>query len=259
MKRCPECDSSFPDTNKFCDLDGAQLVADYSDSDPNLLVPAAEIDPEPGSPPESDSDPDLPVPPAVLSPEQDVEPEVLEAGGYQASAETPPRQNWKTLAIVAVAGVAIGVILFVVYQRMTRESPIQSTNESPNDVVTQQPMPDLLAPSTPTASASPSAEPSPSPSARPTPAAPAASPGVALSSSPVSTGGSDPTRRGPVTIRLTDGTSVEAEEVWETGEGIWYRRRGLVTLLKRNQVRAIEKPPTPSPAPKTAASPSTSP
>ncbi|MCM3871527.1 MAG: hypothetical protein ND895_12660 [Pyrinomonadaceae bacterium] len=260
MKRCPECDSSFPDTYKFCDLDGAQLVADYSDSDPNLLVPAADVDPEPDSPPDSDSDPDLLVPPAELSPEPDVEPEVLEAGGDQDSGPTPPGQNWKTLAIVAVAGVAIGVILFVAYQGMTRQSPVQSTNESANEVVTQQPItPPLPLLSSPTASASPSAEPSPSPSARPTPAAPAASPGVALSSSPVSTSGSDRTRRGPVTIRLTDGTSVEAEEVWETKEGIWYRRRGLVTLLKRDQVRAIDKPPTPSPTPKTVSSPSKSP
>ena len=50
MKRCPECDSSFPDTYKFCDLDGTQLVADYSDSDPNLLVQPADAG-SPGAPP----------------------------------------------------------------------------------------------------------------------------------------------------------------------------------------------------------------
>ena len=209
--------------------------------------------------PESDSDPDLLVTPADPDPESDVLPEVVGAGGYQDSRETPPGQNWKTLAIVAVAGVAIGVVLFVVYHRITREAPEQSSNESSNDAVTQQQVPLLPSLPAPLASASPSAEPSPSPSARPTPAAQTESARVALSSSPVSTGGSDTTRRGPVTIRLTDGTSVEAEEVWETGEGIWYRRRGLVTLLQRNQVKAIDQPPTPSPAAKTAASPSASP
>lgn len=60
--------------------------------------------------------------------------------------------------------------------------------------------------------------------------------------------------RGAVRIRLTNGTTLDAEEVWETKEGIWYRRRGLVTLLKRAQVKAFEKvapspTPTPSPSP----------
>ena len=238
MKRCPECDSTFPDTEKFCELDGAPLVADDSDSDPDSLVPPADESPEP-----------------------DVEAEELEADEYEYSRENPPEQNWKALAIVAVAGVALGIVVFIVYHRLTREAPVQSSNTSSNEAVVQQQIP--LAPSDPSlfADTSPSTEPSPSPSpsARPTPAAPAVSPGVVLSSSPVSTGGS--TRRGPVTIRLTDGTSIEAEEVWETGEGIWYRRRGLVTLLKRNQVKAIDQPRTtpPSPAPTTAASPSASP
>ncbi len=55
---------------------------------------------------------------------------------------------------------------------------------------------------------------------------------------------------------LTNGTSVEADEAWETSEGIWYRRRGVVTLLKRDQVKAIEKP---SPAPAASVTPAPSP
>jgi type IV secretory pathway VirB10-like protein len=230
MKRCPECNSSFPDTDKFCELDGTTLVADYSDSDPDLLVPPAAG--------------------------------VVDVGRYQHSTETRLRQNWKTLTIVAVAGVAMGIVLFTVYQGITREAQEQSSNESSNEAVTQQQMPVLPSLPSPFASPSPSAEPSASPSAMPTPTAQAESARVTLSSSPVSTGGSDTTRRGPVTIRMTDGTSVEADEVWETGEGIWYRRRGLVTLLERSRVKAIDKAPTASPSPAattTPASPSPSP
>jgi len=90
----------------------------------------------------------------------------------------------------------------------------------------------------------------------PSPAVQAESARVALSSSPVSTGGDEKTRRGQVTIRLTNGTTIEADEVWETGEGIWYRRRGVVTLLERDQVKAIEKP---SPASSASTTPATSP
>jgi len=90
----------------------------------------------------------------------------------------------------------------------------------------------------------------------PSPAVQAESARVALSSNPVSTGGDEKTRRGQVTIRLTNGTTIEADEVWETGEGIWYRRRGVVTLLERDQVKAIEKP---SPASSASTTPATSP
>ncbi|HKE60671.1 MAG TPA: hypothetical protein VKB46_28385, partial [Pyrinomonadaceae bacterium] len=43
----------------------------------------------------------------------------------------------------------------------------------------------------------------------------------------------------PVVIRLASGGKVEADEVWRTKEGVWYRRDGVVTLLKSNRVKAI--------------------
>jgi hypothetical protein len=42
-------------------------------------------------------------------------------------------------------------------------------------------------------------------------------------------------------IRLSDGGTIAADEAWRTKDGIWYRRKGVVTLLKREQVKAIEK------------------
>lgn len=220
MKRCPECDSSFPDTEQFCELDGTPLVAGYSDDNPDLLVLRADRDPQTGSPTG-----------------------VMRARGYQVSRDGPLRQDWKILTIMAVAGVALSMVLFVVYQRMTRELPGQGSNEpQSNGAVMQQQIPLLPLRPSPSVSASPSPEPSPSPSVMPSPAVQAESERVALSSSPVSTGGDEKTRRGPITIQLTNGTTVEADEVWETGEGIWYRRRGVVTLLERDQVKAIQKP-----------------
>jgi membrane-associated protease RseP (regulator of RpoE activity) len=207
MKHCPECNSRFPDTDKFCELDGTPLVIDASPQSREVSLP----------------------------------------------------ENWKTLAIVAVAGIAIGIILFVIYQRFTREDSEPSSNESSNQTVLQQQAP--LAPSLPgpVVAPSPTVEPSPSPSATPSPVAQAEPTRVALSSSPVTTTGSAANRRGLVTIRLIDGTDVEADEVWETAEGIWYRRRGIVTLLQRDRVKAIDKTPTPSPTPVATPSPSPSP
>ena len=231
MKRCPECDSTFPDTDKFCEFDGTTLVADYSDGASDLPSSHEERNRQTGS---------------VFG--------TRGADSLQPSREGSSQGNWKVLAIIAVAGVAVGVVLFVVYQRMTSEPPAPSSNESTsNQAVMQPPAPLMPLPPSDSVSPSPSPEPSPSPSTTPSPAEPAP---VTLSSSPLSTGGDVKAPRGQFTIRLTNGTFVEADEVWETGEGIWYRRRGIVTLLPRNQVKAIEKP---SPSPSPTASPTATP
>jgi len=48
------------------------------------------------------------------------------------------------------------------------------------------------------------------------------------------------TRRGgnPVIV-LTSGGKIEADEVWRTRDGYWYRKNGIVTLLKPGRVKAI--------------------
>lgn len=200
MKHCPKCGSSFPDTDEFCEQDGATLVAKSSDTSRKTLV----------------------------------------------------------VLVGVVVATVLGVVLFVVYQRTTRERAAGSSQSSSNQPLTQQvvsPPPPLL--SSPSVSASPSPSPSPSPKPTPTPAVKAEPARVAMSTGPVATNVDAANKRGPVTIRLTDGNKVEADEVWETAEGIWYRRRGLVTLLKRDQVKALENP-KPSPSPKSSPIPSPS-
>lgn len=234
MKRCPKCYSSFPDTEQFCELDGTTLLADYSDIDPNRLAAREQWA------------------------RQSENPAVPGIQSYPVSPEERLRQNWKLLTIAAVVSLAAGVVLFVVYQRMSREIPEQSSEQTgSNGLATQQQVPLLPFRPSPFSSASPSPEASPSPSQMPSPAAQTEPARVALSSNPVSTGGDEKTKRGQVTIQLKNGTSVEADEVWETGEGIWYRRRGVVSLLEREQVKAIERA---SPAPAAGATtPSSSP
>jgi hypothetical protein len=231
MKRCPVCDSSFPDADQFCELDGAQLVMDYSDDSPpsNAFSGAEGI-------------------------------EYLTPGDARAPGDARGRQNAVILATVAIAAVAVGAVLFIVYRQITQQPDEPGSDESSNASVNPQQAPLLTARPTASASISPSPEPSPSPSANASPSVQADAGRVVLSSSPVSTGGDDKLRSRTVKIRLANGTSVEADEVWETGEGIWYRRRGVVTLLERGQVTAIDRaPPTPSPAATTATAPSASP
>jgi hypothetical protein len=254
MKRCPECTSGFPDSFEFCERDGAILVPDFWDrlSEPPAVTGVRR-------PPADEPVVFVPAAPSVEPPA------VIGTIAYPVSIETRLRQNWMMLALMIVAGVAIGLVLFL-YQPFTREAPSQNANELiGNGALTQQPIPALPLRPSPSPGESPSPEPSPSPSPMPSPTTEVESMPVGLSSGMVSTGGDGKTGNGPITIRLTNGMSVEADEVWQTEDGIWYRRRGIATLLERKDVKAIERPeeknsspatsPSPTPAPSRATAP----
>jgi len=70
----------------------------------------------------------------------------------------------------------------------------------------------------------------------------------------VSAGASSGNSRGPVIVRLNNGAAIRADEAWEKREGIWYRQGGVVTFLKRSEVRTIERLPSPTARSKSAAS-----
>jgi Zn-finger nucleic acid-binding protein len=42
-------------------------------------------------------------------------------------------------------------------------------------------------------------------------------------------------------LRFTDGTVVEFDDAWEDSRGVWYRKGGLVNLVTRERVAAIER------------------
>jgi hypothetical protein len=145
------------------------------------------------------------------------------------AAIQPRRKNLRILLVpVVVILVALGI--FVFYKISSRSQP-----EIPVVVTEAAPLPE--APS-PTPLPSPSVSPPPSPKPSPTRTATSH---TSSSLNPVSTGGpATGTKRGgkPV-ILLTDGGKIEADEVWRTRDGIWYRRNGIVTLLKHGRVRSI--------------------
>jgi hypothetical protein len=45
----------------------------------------------------------------------------------------------------------------------------------------------------------------------------------------------------PVIVRLMNGASIKADDGGETKTSFWYRQGGMVTFIKRSQVRAIER------------------
>ena len=168
-----------------------------------------------------------------------------------AKPEVPgsAKSTWVLLSM-AVVGVVVGVFLFLAYLAMT--STLEPANESnSNTSVAQQQIPSRQIPPAPEATLSPTPEASPSPSVDVSPS-PQPSATIQLSSNPISTARASG-QSGPVIIRLNTGVTIEADEAWQTGEGIWYRKSSVLTLLDPKDVRAIEKvPPPPQPTASTA-------
>jgi hypothetical protein len=214
LKRCPECNSFFPDAEAFCELDGTPLVSVDDASNP------------------------LPVDRTGVAPH--------------------PMSSRNVLTIGALAGILVGVLLFLVYFAMSRQTaPENSNTTSSSSSVPQQELPRPLQ-SAPLATASPSPEPSVEPSASPsveTPSPQNSSVPIESSSNPISTA-TGARGSGPVVIRLVSGLTIEADEAWQTGEGIWYRKRGVVSLLDPKNIKAIEKVSPPAPQPSASTSPS---
>jgi cytoskeletal protein RodZ len=158
-----------------------------------------------------------------------------------SALEPAPRpRKRRALPIAAAIGLMLGVLVFAVYYGLSRQQQKASAATEPQATVEP-----LVQPPATTPSPSPEVSPSPSPSIAPSPRSSPEKLSTAAhtrsTGDPVSTSGPGiGTRQGgkPV-ITLTSGGKIEADEVWRTKDGVWYRRNGMVTLLKRGQVRTI--------------------
>ena len=151
------------------------------------------------------------------------------------AATRPPKR--RTLPLVAAIGLMLGLVVFAIYYGLSRQQPkVSAATETPAVVITPPATP---SPS-PEVSPSPSPSPSIAPSPRPSPEK-LATAHTRSTSDPVSTSGPGIGTRqgGKPLIMLASGGKIEADEVWRTKDGVWYRRNGMVTLLKRAQVKTI--------------------
>jgi len=208
MKRCPQCEFIYPDADAVCDFDQTSLV----------LVAESEIAAITNTP---------------------VRPALAELAATH-SKNFEKRKTRKALPIAAALGLVLGMVVFGVYFAVHRQMVPPPVQQSSN--VTPQPVAQLPSPSP---SPSPSVTESPTPeegtdktSKSTTPSSKISTSHTTTSLGPVSTGETEAKKTGQV-ILLMSGGRVEADEVWKTKDGVWYRRDGLVTLLKKNRVKAI--------------------
>jgi len=192
MKSCPQCNSMFPDEERFCELDGTPLVSE------DELLPAF------------------------------------------VSSPSRPRTN-SILIVAAVLGLVVGVLPVLLYFSLTAKEGVQNANHLPANSTTTKQFPAQLSQPAPVASPSPSVESSPSPSPESAPSPQSSPQRIELSSSPISTAAGGKDKTGPVVIRLQTGVTIEADEAWQTGEGIWYRKGSLVTVIDPKEVKTIER------------------
>ncbi len=224
MKRCPQCSFLYLDSDQLCDLDQTLLIADDFGTDLGVIE----------------------------HPEQKAAPLLI------APAVPQRKLNLKVLLAATVGGLIIVVIFLVSYQRIrpilqasqapptsaaqsqdsrvSQVAPRGSTEFSAEAALAHQ---ESGSPVEPDDNTSSSAKQLTSKIAKSTPNTRPESARLRVSSNPVSTGNDAKPAPGPVTIRLANGSNLQADEVWRTKAGIWYRRKGIVTLIRPNRVRAM--------------------
>jgi len=210
MKRCPQCEFIYPDRDEVCDFDQTPLVA------------ATESE----------------IAAVTNTPER---PSLAELAATH-SRKFEARRSRRALPIAAALGLTLGLIsvaiYFAVHRRMASRNSEVATSQvgqppavatpypspSPSPTITSSPLPELVAEEKPSTT---------------NPKVSTAHPTVRVGQ--VSTGPprTESAASSKPVIILTSGSRIEADAAWRTKDGVWYRRNGIVTLLRGNRVKAI--------------------
>lgn len=216
MKRCPQCLFIYPESDTRCDFDNTALV-DVDDAEIDFATSAK-----------------APAPPATAKKKRSAG-----TSSKKRPSGTKKGARKKGTAITAVVGLICGVAGFWVYFSLGQ--PSESVAEVP--AVASVIVTPLVAPppqQVVTDSVAETASPSPTPVSK-TPSEQTATSHTRTTVAPISTSGPGMGKKpgGRSVIVLATGARIDADEVWRTRDGVWYRRAGIVTLLKHNRVKAI--------------------
>lgn len=200
MKRCPQCLEAYDDEEKFCELDGKKLLAD-----PTFHV--------------------------------------VEAGPVAAAAARNHTERSLMVLVGVLGGVVISAALFIVYS-VTRNEPQspQQTARVPQTIPSARTsQPSYLEPA-PRATATPLDEAElvdTEPVSETQDEAQSTAVSTKVNQGPISTSSNKDESKIRTVIELNDGTSLDVDAAWKEGQGIWYRRGGLVSFLDSKDVKSI--------------------
>ena len=222
MKRCPDCYEIYDEGEKFCDLDGQRLMIDPALSDADL-----------------------------------------ERISVNTDSASPSRQSWLTGLVGVMGGIIICAVAYGAHSLWSMQSdPAEKEGSSYSSRVQEPVYSALPAPARmPEPTPHPSESPSPDPGAEPlqessestTAGAESQTVVARLNQGPISTGprtGEDEQgERIQTIVQMNDGTNIEVDAAWEDGQGVWYRRGGLVSFVESQRVKAITVRAQPKPSP----------
>jgi hypothetical protein len=209
MKRCSQCYQPYPDSEKFCELDGQPLF------EVPVTAPVGKV---------ADSAAVVPGTSSLNAP-------VMVIVGVM-------------VGILLTSLVYAGYMFFTAEPPAENLNPQVSRVDTPE---TQQPRraprAEVVEPSpAPTQESSPS----PEPAAEPKAAATEDTTTARLNQGPVSTGerklNSNEQAGDKTIIEMTDGTNIEVDAAWQDKQGIWYRRGGLVSFIESKRIKGIQTP-----------------
>jgi hypothetical protein len=205
MKQCPACNETFEDNDAFCDLDGVALIDPTDALRDSLTTYATPL---------------------------------------QGSSSA-----WVTGTIGGFIGILISVLLYALFlmpgnrrdldTKQSRASQSRGMTDPRSNRVAVAPTPLTVAPAPSPSSEDVAATASPNPTQTPAVPPSASTATAALNRGPIATGSRQSTEGDRAIIRMTDGSSVEADAAWEDSQGVWYRRSGLVSFVERDRVDTI--------------------
>jgi hypothetical protein len=158
------------------------------------------------------------------------------------TAKSAPRN----FAVPAFAAIILAALFFIAYYATTHTPQRPNANQAIGNTTLPQATPELKPQPSPVTVATEPTEETTTPGSTVPDVKPA--PIARLNSGPVLVASSPEHDRGALFIHLTNGAKIRADDAWQKREGIWYRQNGVVTFLKRSQVRTIERPAPVRPA-----------
>jgi cytoskeletal protein RodZ len=215
MKRCPECYETYDDRDRFCEIDGHELLIN---------------------------------PTLVTNDEERVVPHL--ATSRQGKFSWPTAVIGMIIGMIIGTGV-YAVYSYSFDQSKPNkqsQSPVY-VSDVREPVQVRRPAPE------PNSEVTPEESPSPEPEAEASPqpvvtAATESHAALRLNQGPISTGEKtkNDVGKGVTIIQMNDGSIVEVDAAWEDKQGVWYRRGGLVSFVESARVKAITERIEPKPS-----------
>lgn len=216
MKRCPECYEVYENSEKFCEMDGQPLLAD-----PALSVTDSAR---------------------------------AEAFAESHAGEIYPNESERRreALLVGAGGVVLGIVIcfgaYAAYSSWSGDSDSKEPSAPSFASQAREPIQPTRPPpprseTTPAPEETATIEPEESPEPTAAPAEESNAVAARLNQGPVSTGqrkkDGDEGAGVQTIIQMNDGTAVEVDAAWEDGQGVWYRRGGMVAFVDSQRVKAI--------------------